>query len=45
MKSKIDYPCRIGLQKGGSNVKKIDPRRGVWDWIFGGGWANGGASG
>ena len=29
----------------GLGMKKIDPRRGIWDWLFGGGWSSGGANG
>ena len=38
--------CRIAvLGTRGLDMKKIDPRRGVWDWIFGGGWCGGGSHG
>jgi hypothetical protein len=38
-------PRRIALDEGESRMKKIDPRRGIWDYLFGGGWCGGGASG
>jgi len=26
-------------------MKKIDPRRGFWEWLLGGGWCGGGSHG
>jgi hypothetical protein len=33
------------FEQRGFAMKKIDPRRGIWDWLLGGGWASGGSSG
>jgi hypothetical protein len=32
-------------EERGQEMKKIDPRRSVWDWLFGGGWTGGGSHG
>jgi len=46
LKIKVDIPLSNRLAtKGDGKVKKIDPRRGIWDWLFGGGWAGGGSGG
>jgi hypothetical protein len=44
---KVNMPvnCRIVVVKRGLKMKKIDPRRGIWDWLLGGGWCGGGAGG
>jgi hypothetical protein len=44
---KVNVPSTAESQceEKGHDMKKIDPRRGIWDWLFGGGWCGGGSHG
>jgi hypothetical protein len=45
IKVNVNPTAESQLWKRGFEMKKIDPRRSVWDWLFGGGWCGGGSHG
>ena len=42
---KLDISLSNHIDQRGPKMKKIDARRGFWDWVLGGGWSGGGSNG